>query len=68
MVNRDVVPAVNLKLNAELFEQQVEVKMAIERIVKALLKSKWIYSFKLNYSHGLVLGMTSFSTFFSDET
>ena len=32
--------------------------MIIERIIKALLKSKIIDSFKLIYSHGLVPGIT----------
>ena len=42
------------------------VKMINERITKALLKSKIIYSFELIYSHGLVSGITSLSM--SDET
>ena len=42
------------------------VKMINERITKALLKSKIIYSLELIYSHGLVSGITSLSM--SDET
>ena len=42
------------------------VKMINERIAKALLKGKIIYSFELIYSHGLVSGITSLSM--SDET
>ena len=37
------------------------VKMIIEHIIKALLKSKIIYSFELIYSQGLVTGITSLS-------
>ena len=48
----------NLKLRAERFEQRMKVKMIIEHIIKALLKSKMIYSFELIYSHGLVPGIT----------
>ena len=39
------------------------LKMIIERIVQALLKSKIIYSFELIYSHGLVSEITSFNMF-----
>ena len=39
-------------------------KMIIERIIKALLKSKLIYTFELIYSHGL---MSEF-IIFTDET
>ena len=53
----------NLKLRAESFEQRIKVKMIIEHIIKALLKNKIIYSFKLIYSHGLVSGITSLSMF-----
>ena len=56
-------PALNLKLRAESFEQRMKVKMIIEHIIKALLKNKIIYSFKLIYSHGLVSGITSLSMF-----
>ena len=41
--------------------------MIIERIIKALLMSKIIDSFKLIYSHGLVPGITSLSMLFTDE-
>ena len=41
----------------------MKVKMIIEGIVKALLKSKIIYSFELIYNHGLVFGITSWSVF-----
>ena len=37
--------------------------MIIEPIMKALLRSKIIYGFKLIYSHGLVSGITSLSMF-----
>ena len=37
--------------------------MINEHIIKALLKSKIIYSFKLIYSHDLVFGITSLSMF-----
>ena len=33
-------PVLNLKLKAEKFEKRVTVKIIIERIIKALLKSK----------------------------
>ena len=36
----------------------MKVKMIIERIIKALLKSKVIYGFALIYSHDLVSGNT----------
>ena len=52
-------PAWNLKPRGERFEQRMKVKMIIEHIIKALLKSKIIYSFELIYSHGLVSGITS---------
>ena len=41
----------------------MKVKMIIERIMKALLKRKLIYSFELIYNHGLVFGITSLSMF-----
>ena len=56
-------PVLNLKQKAEKFEERMIVKMIIERIVKALLKSKMIYSFELNYSRGLMSGITSLSMF-----
>ena len=37
--------------------------MINEHIIKALLKSKVIYSFEPIYSHGLVFGITSLSKF-----
>ena len=40
----------------------MKVKMIIERIMKALLKSKLIYSSELIH-HGLVFGITSLSMF-----
>ena len=63
MVNCDVSPVWNLKLSAEKFEEGMTVKIINERTIKALLKSKIIYSFELIYSHGLVSGTTSLSTF-----
>ena len=39
------------------------IKMIIERIIKALLKSKIIYNFELICSHGLVSGITMMSIF-----
>ena len=41
----------------------MKVKLIIERIMKALLKSKIIYSFELIYNHGPVSGITSLSMF-----
>ena len=40
-------PVLNLKTKAEKFEEIMTVKMIIERIIKALLKSIIIYSFEL---------------------
>ena len=56
-------PALNLKPSAKKFEEGITVKMINERIIKALLNSKIIYSFKLIYSHGLLSRATSFSMF-----
>ena len=53
----------NLKPSAEKFEEGMAVKMINERIIKALLKSKIIYSFELVYSHVLVSGITNLSMF-----
>ena len=53
----------NFKPSAEKVEEGMAVKMINERIIKALLKSKIIYSFELIYSHGLVSGITSLSMF-----
>ena len=53
----------NLKPSAEKFEEGMAVKMINERIIKALLKSKIIYSFELIYSHGLVSEIPSLSMF-----
>ena len=53
----------NLKPSAEKFEEGMTVEMINERIIKALLKSKIIYSFELIYGHGLVSGITSLSMF-----
>ena len=53
----------NLKPSPEKFEEGMVVKMISERIIKALLKSKIIYSFKLIYSHGLVSEITGLSMF-----
>ena len=41
----------------------MKVKLIIECIMKALLKSEIIYSFELIYNHGLVSGITSLSMF-----
>ena len=57
-------PVLNLKTSAESFEQTMKVKMIMERIMKALLKSKMIYSFELTYNHSLVSGITSLSVFY----
>ena len=56
-------PVLNLKPKTEKFEESVTVKTIIERIMKALLKGKFIYSFELIYSHGLVSGFTSLCIF-----
>ena len=56
-------PVLNLKPSAEKFEERMAVKMIVEPIIKALLKSKIIYDFQLIYSHGLVSGITSLSMF-----
>ena len=53
----------NLNWSKEKFEERMAVKMTIESIIKALLKSKITYSFELIYSHGLVPGITSLSMF-----
>ena len=53
----------NLKASEERFEERMSIKIVIERIIKALLKSKIIYSFELIYSHGLVSGIPSLSMF-----
>ena len=37
----------NLKVNAERFEQRMKVEIIIKHIIKTLLKSKIIYSFEL---------------------
>ena len=60
-------PVSNLKTSAEGFEQTMKVKMIMERIMKAFLKSKIIYSFERIYNHGLVSGITSLSVF-NEET
>ena len=60
-------PVLNLKPSAERFERRIKVKMIIERIMKALLKSKIIYNFELIYNHVLVSGITSRSVF-TEET
>ena len=41
----------------------MKVKMIIERIMKALLKSKLIYSFELIYDLGLMSGNTTLGMF-----
>ena len=56
-------PVLNLKPSEEKFEERMTIKIIIERIIKALLKSKVIYSFELIYSHGLVSRITSLSMF-----
>ena len=45
----------------------MKVRMTIERIIKALLKSKIIYNFELIYNRGLVSGITSLSMFLATE-
>ena len=50
-----------LKPRVEIFEQRMKVKMIIEHIIEALLKSKIVYSFELIYSHGLVSEINSLS-------
>ena len=60
-------PVSNLKTSTEGFEQTMKVKMIMERIMKAFLKSKIIYSFERIYNHGLVSGITSLSVF-TEET
>ena len=53
----------NLKPSAEMFEQRKKFKTIFQHIIKALLKSKIIYSFELIYRHGLVSGITSLRMF-----
>ena len=53
----------NLKPSEEKFEEGMAAKMINERIIKALLKSKIVYSFELIYSHGLVSGITCLNMF-----
>ena len=53
----------NLKPSAEKFEEKMAIKMIIERVIKALLMSKKIYSFELIHSHGQISGVTSLSRF-----
>ena len=50
-----------------MFEQRMKVKMIIEHIIEALLKSKIVYMFELIYSHGLVSGINSLSMFLLRE-
>ena len=52
-----------LKPRADRLQRRMEVKMIIERIMKALLKSTLIYSSELTDNHGLVFGITSLSMF-----
>ena len=52
-----------MKLSAEKFEEGMAVKMINEPIIKALLKSKTIFSFELIYSRGMVSGIISLSIF-----
>ena len=54
-------PVLNLKPSEEKFEERMTTKMITEGIMKALLKSKIIYSFELIYSHDLVPGITNLS-------
>ena len=54
-------PVLKLKPRVEIFEQRMKVKMIIEHIIEALLKSKIVYSFELIYSHGLVSEINSLS-------
>ena len=56
-------PVLKLKSTAERFQRSMKVKMITKHIMKALLKSKLIYSLKLIYNHGLVFGITSLSMF-----
>ena len=61
-------PVLNLKPNAEKFEERVTFKIIIERIIKALFiyiysKGQNIYSFELIYSYELVSRITSLSMF-----
>ena len=56
-------PVLNLKPSAERFGQRVKVKMVIQSIIKTLLKSKIINSFKLIYNHCLVSRISSLSIF-----
>ena len=44
-------PVLKLKPTAERFQRRTKVKMIIERIIKALLKNKLIYSSELIYNH-----------------
>ena len=60
-------PVLKLKPRVEMFEQRMEVKMIIEHIIEALLKSKIVYSFELIHSHGLMSGINSLSMFLLRE-
>ena len=55
-------PVLNLKPSAERFEQRINVKMIILRIIKAVLNSKIIYSFEL-INHELLSEIISLSMF-----
>ena len=57
-------PVLNLKAQVEKFEERVTVKIIIERIIKALLKSKiFIVSDLFAVMDGLVSDITSLSMF-----
>ena len=57
-------PVLNLKAKVEKFEERVTVKIIIERIIKALLKSKiFIVSDLFAVMDGLVSEITSLSMF-----
>ena len=60
-------PVLKLKPRVDMFEQRMKVKMIIEHIIEALLKSKIVYMFELIYSHGLVSGINSLSMFLLRE-
>ena len=57
------IAVLNLKQKAEKFEKKMTVKMILEGIIKALLKSKIFILFELIYIHALVSGITSLIMF-----
>ena len=56
-------PCFEFETERREFEEGMTLKLINERKIKAILKSRIIYSFELIYSHGLVSEITSLSIF-----